>query len=416
MIFKLARSSGRHALSLRRARFAGLVRRLTPRPSRTQGVPPVAITLLCIATFVAPAAAQDAIRWNNAAAVAGRLEMPLGTGVQWSGQALRDGLRNLSRSEGVRVAMLLDRRADPSRPMELAIAEGTLSGAFDRIANFADLGWCQIGPVIYFAPPATAHRLRTVVELRKEELAKTPAALASKLRRMKPWRWDELSTPRELVEELAHDADLKLEGLERIPHDLWAAADLPPMTAIERVSLVLAGYDLTFAVEAPATLRLVPMPTKVVLTRSYALGAAGDAALTALKKKYPDAELRIEGSKLLVVGRAEDHAAISDALVGKSARPVAKTTPPKLSQVRASLKAKNQPVEQLLNDVAKTLTLDLVIDREAIAAANLSLDTRVSVELTNVPVGELLAAITKPAGLAFTLRGRTVRITPARTL
>jgi hypothetical protein len=387
------------------------------KPAHCRALPGQAtLPLILLAALVPPAAADEPIRWNTAAAVARRLEMPLGTGVQWSGRALRDGLGNLSRSDGVRVAMLLDRRADPGKPMELAISDGTFAGALDRIADFANLGWCQVGPAIYFGPPATARRLRTVVELRKEELSKAPSAVSSKLRRVKAWRWGDLSTPRELVEELAHDADLKLEGLERIPHDLWAGADLPPMTAIERASLVLAGYDLTFAVEAPATIRLVPMPTKVVLSRSYALGATGESALTAIRKKHPDAELRIEGTKLMVVGRAEDHASISDALAGKSAKPVAKTTPPKLSQVRVSLKAKNQPVEQLLNDVAKMLTLDLVIDREAIAAANLSLDTRVSVELTNAPVGELLSAITKPAGLAFSLRGRTLRITPAQSL
>ena len=424
MIFKLARTSGWHALSLRRAWFAGSVRRRTPRPSRTQGVPPlifwwtqgvppVAIILLCLTTFVAPTTAQDAIRWNTAAAVAGRLEKPLETGVQWSGRALRDGLRNWSRSDGVRIAILLDRRADPGRPMELNIADGTLADALNRIADHAELGWCQIGPVIYFGPPATARRLRTVVELRKEELPKAPSAVASKLRRVKAWRWNDLATPRELVEEMAHEGELKLEGLQLIPHDLWGGADLPPMPAFERLSLVLAGYDLTFAVDAPTTLRLVPMPAKVALTRSYALGATGDAALAALKEKYADAELLIDGSKLKVVGRAEDHAAISAALAGKSAKPAAKKAPPKLAQVRASLKAKNQPVGQLLGDVAKTLTLDLVIDREAIAAAKLSLDTRVSVELTNAPVAELLSAITKPAGLAFELRGRTVRIKPA---
>jgi hypothetical protein len=369
----------------------------------------------CLAAILAATTrAQDVIRWHNAVTVAGRLEMPLSTGVSWSGQALRDGLRSFSRSDGVRIAILLDRRADPSQPMELRIADGTLGEALDRIADFAKLGWCQIGPVIYFGPPTTAHKLRTVVEIRKEELPKAPSSLASKLRRVKAWRWDDLATPRELIEELAHEGELKLEGLERIPHDLWAGADLPPMSALERMSLVLAGYDLTFTVEPPATIRLVPMPAKASITRSYSLGAASEAEVETFRKKFPDAELRVEGSKLVVVGRAEDHAAIATALTGKKTKPVAKSAPPKLSQIRVTITYKQQPVSGILNDVAKKLSLDLVIDREAITAAGLSLDTRVSVELTNVPVAELLAAITKPAGLAFEIRGRTVRIVPQR--
>jgi hypothetical protein len=359
------------------------------------------------------ASAEDAIRWHNAAAVATRLELPLGTGVSWSGQALRDGLRSFSRSDGLRIAMLLDRRADPGRPMELRIADGTLGDALGRIADFAGLDWCQIGPLIYFGPPATARRLRTVVELRKEELPKAPSSLASKLRRARAWRWDDLATPRGLVEELAHEADLKLEGLELIPHDLWASADLPPMSALERVSLVLAAYDLTFAVEPPTAIRLVPMPAEASLTRSYPLGAAGESELAALKKKHPDAVLRVEGTKLVVAGRAEDHASIASALAGKKAKPVAKKSLPKLSQIRVSITYKQQPVGGILNDLAEKISLDLVIDREAIAAAGLSLETRVSVELMNVPVAELLTAITKPAGLMFELRGRTVRIGPA---
>lgn len=378
-----------------------------------------ALALMCVAAFVRHGVAAEPIRWKNAASAAQRLEMPLGTGIHWSGRAIRDALRSLSRSDGIQIAILLDRRVDPGRPLELRIADGTLAGAIDRIADHADLGWCQVGPVIYFGPRATARRLRTVVELRKEELSGPAAGVTSKLRRIKAWRWDDLATPRELVEELAHEAELKLDGLERIPHDLWAGADLPPATAIERLSLILAGYDLTFAIDvarngAPsATLRLVAMPANAALTRSYPLSAANDSLVASLKKKHPDAELRQEGGKLIVVGCAEDHAAIADALKGKTAKPAAKQPPPKLSQVRASIKAKNQPVRELLADVARQLALDLVIDKEAIAAAGLSLDTLVSVELTLVPVGELLTAITKPAGLTFELRGRTVRIKPA---
>jgi hypothetical protein len=381
---------------------------------------------LSLVTFVAgcwmnSATANEPIRWKNAAAIAQRLEMPLGTGIHWSRRAIRDALHSLSRQGGVQVAIFLDRRVDPGRPLDLQIADGTLREALDRIADYADLGWCQVGPVIYFGPTATARRLRTLVEMRKDELTGMPAAAASKLRRIKAWRWDDLATPRELVEEWAHEADFKLDGLERIPHDLWAAADLPPATAIERLSLVLAGYDLTFAVDAArnngasATLRLVTMPATAVLTRSYAIAAANDALVASLKKKCPDAELRQEGGKLIVVGRAEDHAAIDDAIKGKTAKTATKKALPKLSNVRTTLTAKNQPVGQLLRDTARQpeLSLDLVIDDEAIAAAGLSLDKLVTVELKLASVAEVLTAITKPAGLTFELRGRTVRIKPA---
>jgi hypothetical protein len=377
------------------------------------------LAMLVVVCLARPALAAEPIRWKNPAAVTQRLEMPLGTGIQWSGRAIRDALHTLSRSDGIQIAILLDRRVDPGRPLELAITDGSLAGALDQIADYADLGWCQVGPVIYFGPTATARRLRTVVELRKDEMAGVQAAVATKLKRIKAWRWYDLATPRELVEELAHEAEIKLVGLEQIPHDLWARADLPPTTTIERLSLVLAGYDLTFAIDAArngapsATLRLVAMPTAVVLTRSYPVSAANDALVASLKKKHPDAELRQEGGKLIVVGRAEDHAIIADALKGKTAKPASKQPLPKLSQVRASLKYTNHPVRELLADVARQLSLDLIIDNEAIAAAGLSLDTLVSVELTLVPVGELLTAVTKPAGLTFELRGRTVRIKPA---
>ena len=46
-----------------------------------------------------------------------------------------------------------------------------------------------------------------------------------------------------------------------MPHDLWAAADLPPISLVDRLTLIAIQFDLTFKVaEHGKRLELVPVP------------------------------------------------------------------------------------------------------------------------------------------------------------
>jgi hypothetical protein len=69
-------------------------------------------------------------------------------------------------------------------------------------------------------------------------------------------------------------------------------------------------------------------------------------------------------------------------------------------------------LEPILGQLAARLGLTLELDREAIRAAGIALDSRVSVSLTRVTPDELFEEILSPLGLRAKRQGTTIRIGP----
>ena len=128
------------------------------------------------------------------------------------------------------------------------------------------------------------------------------------------WRWDELSEPRQLVGQLAGEAGVTIAHGELIPHDLWPAVDLPPLSWVDRLTLVAAEFDLTFQIGASGQVDLVPIPAAVALARDYPAGRDPAAVAERWRKQFPDAKVSVEGNKVRLVGLAEDQAAAGQSL------------------------------------------------------------------------------------------------------
>lgn len=206
------------------------------------------------------ATAVGAVRWRTGADLQRRLAQPVG--IVWSGNPLRRALGNLSRTQ--RVAVMIDRRVDPSQKFELSLDDVPLGTALEQIARSRSLGVCLLGPVAYFGPPEVTSRLRAVVALRKKEVRRLPAAVGRTFLKPQRMAWPDFSEPRELLRQLARRSRIEIDGLERVPHDLWAAADLPPLSLIDRLTLIVAQFDLTFKISPDGRrVTLVPLPGNV---------------------------------------------------------------------------------------------------------------------------------------------------------
>src|SRR5690606_7939817 len=131
----------------------------------------------------------------------------------------------------------------------------------------------HFGPVMVLGPPQATRRLRTVAELRRQDLARLAPPARGNWARMRRWQWEDLATPRSLLEQIADEANFSIENLDIIPHDLWAGCDLPPLSIADRLSLVLNQFDLTFELTNPqGDLRLMRIPAEVAVERSYPAG------------------------------------------------------------------------------------------------------------------------------------------------
>ena len=325
---------------------------------------------------------------------------------------LRRALEDLARNQNV--AVLIDRRVDPSQKIEIALHQTPLKEALEAIAQKCGLGFSMVGPVAYFAPPQVARRVRTLVALRQEDVRRLQPAMVKIFMQQKPISWDDFSTPRELLEKLGSENGIEIAGLEQVPHDLWAAADLPPLGLIERLTLIAGQYDLTFEVHADGIrFTLLPVPEHVELVRSYPAGRQAEATVKNFALLAPQARYQIAGDKIVVTGLIEDHERIS-APHRPAERNTTKSTDSDFTLKRYTLKVVEKPIGPLLKQLAAQLNLEIIIDDKAAKLAGVSLEQRVSFSVKDATVDELLRAVLQQTRLKFVRRDTLVQIEPSQ--
>ena len=357
--------------------------------------------LAAVGCGASPAEAAD---WLAGPALREQLAQPVK--LAWSGVPIRKGLTDLARSQNI--AMLLDRRVDPGTPLELSFDKVPVELALERLARSQHLGVSWYGPLVYLGPEPAAARLRTLAALRAAEAKSLPAARRSSFTKTQAWQWDDLAEPRTLVEQLADEARVEIIAIEHIPHDLWPAADLPPLSWTDRLTLVANEFDLTFRIDDDGRkIELIPVPESVLLERSYPGGRNPRELAERWRQQAPKAQVAVEGDKVVVRGRAEDH----EALTAAKPRP---QTPAAGGVEVYTLAVREQPLGPVLEELKQRLGLELHIDEAALKAAAISLDRRVTFNVDKATLDELLAAALKPAGLTFRRRDKAVDIFPAR--
>jgi len=315
-------------------------------------------------------------------------------------------LANLSRSQ--QVAIFLDRRVDPDQHVTISAQAVTMRQFLDDLVESLGQGVSHIGPVVYIGPKETASVLATVVELRREEMQSLSAAAKARLERAAPVKWPDLTTPRELIEGLAADVGFEVEGIDRVPHDLWPEVDLPPLTFSQRMSLLLAGFHRTFGFgQGDSTIRLSPMPETAVLKRVYRPGTTLGNKLALLAEKYPNASITKDADQVVVIGTVEEHDAIKRVLEGRTERPTSNERPTVGQRVYTG--KIEGPVGAIASGLAKQLGLQVEFDPRTTEKLN----QLVSYDAKEVSLEELLDALFSQAGLSYELTGKTLRVVPS---
>lgn len=324
----------------------------------------------------------------------------------WEGESLGTAVATLSRQQGVPI--FLDRRIDSGRTLSLVAEEQTVPEILREAGKFARADVAVVGGVLYLGPKDRAEWLLSLVEVRAEE---QPGQVA---RRRSVWGWDEVSEPREVFTVWARAAGVEVRNVERIPHDVWgrfpATEVQPELTFVEGASLLLVGFDLAIQWvergERPAV-ELVPFPDRIVRTRSYAVprGQAAGKLRDRARTAFPDLELEVEGQRLMATGRSEELAELGEWLVrpGGETKPVRPSRDDKLANKRFTLAIKDVPLKALLETLEKNpdarLAFDL--DEQVLVDAGIGFDRRVSIDVKQATIDELLAAIGREIGVEF---------------
>jgi hypothetical protein len=333
--------------------------------------------------------------------------------VFWSGVPLRQVVRSVSTSQ--RVAVLLDRRADPDHALDFALNDVTVEALLRRIAEDCGLGVTMVGPVTYLGPPDVAARLRTIALVRKEEAEKLPPDSARAFLQLEPLAWDDFAQPRDILRGLAAASGIEITGLEQVPHDLWGAVDLPPLTFVDRVTLIAAQFDLTFRVVRDGqAVDLVPIPEDMAIVRRYPGGKNPEQLAEQWSTLVPEAQVKVLGRDVYVRGLLEDHERLSGGPRPSPRRAAERTSRRGPPETRYTANGAKRPLDRVLRELAERLQVKVKIDEKSLRQAGISPGQLVSFSVKDATIDELFRAVLAPAGCTFHRTGNVIEVVPQK--
>ena len=331
--------------------------------------------------------------------------------VLWANSPLRPSL--LRFAEVQRVALLIDRRVDPDQKLDLAVQDVPIVGIIREAGVSRNLGVSVLGSVLYLGPAASAGRLRTVAELRREEIAGMGNTVNRKFVEKASLSWEDFASPREILRRLAEKNGLKVINIEKVPHDLWPSSQLPPMSLTDRLTLILHQFDMTFQV-APDGRRVAlgPLPETVALVRDYPGGSTPDELVEQWRAATTGCEFRVVGDRVYVRGLLEELEAIEELQSPKRHTNAGEARKPGAAQASKVFTADvpNRPLGKVLEHFARQLGLELQIDRASLHEAGISLDQLITFRVEEATLDELLRAVLDPVGCSYERQGKTLHV------
>lgn len=324
--------------------------------------------------------------------------------IYWDRVPIRDALARAT--QVFEEPIFLDRRVDPLSRVTLRAEAAPLDEVIRSVADAQALGSSRLNAFRYIGPVHAASQLRTIVARHDQDVAKLTTDLQSAWRRETELSWSRLTEPRQLVVDVARRRGWTVANAARIPHDLWPAGRLPMSTGVEQLTVLLIGFDLTFAIQADR-LELRPLEP-VTIARRYRLKDGPQAPLDRLRQELPASAIRVEGKTLVIDGRVEDHELWLALSRGQPARPPMPRSQP--ARQVYTLRVEQQPVDAILRQLAERLNWVIEVDEHSIGAAGKSLGTRVSFAVENRDQDELLRVVLQPAGLDYRRDGERIII------
>jgi hypothetical protein len=172
------------------------------------------------------------------------------------------------------------------------------------------------------------------------------------------------------------------------------------------MTVVLAGFGMTYRVNSGGNrIELIPLPQAALVIRSYPTTLA-QIRLQTILRQFPQAEYTQASGTVKFRGTEEEHARLERLLRGQTS-----ATRPRSGRTRVvhTLRVRQQPVGAIL----KTLERQLELQFEYAAGVPELLTTRVTFDVRDVPLDELLEATLKPASLRHRREGDVIQIEKA---
>lgn len=331
----------------------------------------------------------------------------------WQDQAVRDGLRRLIAAQ--RISILLDRRIDPGKMLNLQLRNVPLRDLLESVAAECGAQAVVVDSVVYLGPSSTAARLRTVMEMQSDALrneALVPARRSQELLRRSTREWSDLETPAAIINDIAKQYGLRLAADSFIPHDLWAGAALPSLTADQQLLLVLGQFGLSFEwLENGQAIRVVPMPENPRTQREFPVRSGSPAdVLAKLKAAFPEADIAPAGRRLRASGTVEQLEAMEQMI--NPSRTVPRGIPKPPGQTVFSFEVRSAPLSAVMQRLTEQAGFEFDYDVDQLRAAGISLEAKLDLKLQNASTDEMLHGLFDRFDIVFEREGQRVKLRP----
>ena len=296
----------------------------------------------------------------------------------WKDAELRDRLLAFSNTENI--AVMLDRRIDPSTLMNLGVENRTIEQIFWRLSSTAQIGVCRIEDCYYFGPVDTVVALPIAMD--------TLSRQAKKLRRRSDVKWTikrpvqtgPLVASKMLIEAIADKHGFAVNGLDELPHDLWYEVSLPATSVIGQMQLLLAGFGKTFEINPEGkSITLIDFPKIKSAKREFAVTKRPTNAKE-LKEQFPELKISFRSKAVIATGPPKQLTLLEAKLIEQ-----VESQTSNIDDERFTL---NTEAERLaiLKTIAQAAKLELVFD--SIDPAQLT--DRIKINVSKITQAELL--------------------------
>jgi hypothetical protein len=251
-------------------------------------------------------------------------------------------------------------------------------------------------------------------EIAQRDMSGMPVALRRKLAAIEDVRWPRLANPREIIQELTAPLGTPVAGLAHIPHDRWDSGELADCTLSDALVALLYGFDLTWHVgDGADTIEVAPIQRPLRVSRSYNLANITASQLQRVTAELPAASVRAFSKRIELNGTVEDHTKLLEILAQFPRSQAPRRLRSRTAERQLfSLRLKNQPTNAVLLELARRLNLDLKVDEATLNKAGVSLDAKITVDVTQVDLETLLETIGRSSGLSLMATDAELLVAP----
>ena len=286
------------------------------------------------------------------------------------------------------------------------------------LANQLEADAALVGGTVVIGPTDKLDRTRTDIVIQHQTLKDSSSEQGQRrlfeLFSGKSFRWDNLQTPRELVQSIGEGYGVEVTGLDLIPHDLWAAGEMIDVSAVEALMLAAGQFDLTCQWNEDASIvQLAPAPSRLTIEKELTVNPAILAdVFSELSEEVPLADISVEGRRVRVIGSVAEQELIESRLKRNSngdREPMPDQGP--LAKRSFTLKTERTPAIAILRTLEAQGT-SVEYDLNVLTAAGVDLSQKVTLSLQKASADEFFQALCEPLRLQFEIEDRTVILTP----